>query len=118
MTAPISQEQFESELRKHWPNICLNKLHGKPDEYALSQVDMAWKIVRDLSTPAAPQRQPDGYAYRYPGPYGGLRFNSGQEVNGSRPTESVPYFLGSAPAQIEASKKSPPVLRDTKDVGE
>ncbi|EYS89529.1 hypothetical protein CF68_33110 [Cupriavidus sp. SK-4] len=43
-----------------------------------------------------PERTPDGYAYRYPGPYGGLRFNGGEEVNGSRPTEAVPYWLGKA----------------------
>lgn len=43
----------------------------------------------------AEPRKPDGYAYRYSGPYGGLRFNNGEEVNGSKPIESVPYFLGS-----------------------
>jgi hypothetical protein len=47
----------------------------------------------------AAHNTPDGYAYRYPD---GIRFNDGHEVNGSKPIESIPYFLGvppSAPAQ-------------------
>lgn len=49
-------------------------------------------------------RKPDGYAYRYHSPCGGttLRFNNGEEVNGGRPFESVPYYLGTAPEQPAA----------------
>lgn len=36
--------------------------------------------------------RPHGYAYRYPGDV--LRFNHGQEVNGTRPIEAIPYWLG------------------------
>lgn len=47
------------------------------------------------------RREPDGYAYRYPWHTGGtvLRFNGGEEVNGSKPMESVPYWLGEQPEQ-------------------
>lgn len=43
---------------------------------------------------------PYGYAYRYHG-YGVdvLRFNNGQEVNGSKPFETVPYWIGTAVTQ-------------------
>ena len=41
------------------------------------------------------ERNPDGYAYRYHSQFGGtvLRFNHGEEVNGGRPFEVVPYWF-------------------------
>ncbi len=49
---------------------------------------------------------PYGYAYRYHG-YGGdvLRFNNGQEVNGSKPFETVPYWIGTAVTKSETVAK-------------
>jgi len=50
------------------------------------------------SQPAAAQeavRQPDGYHYRYPNLYGTdtyIRKNNGEEVNGIKPVEAVPYW--------------------------
>lgn len=48
-------------------------------------------------------RQPDGYAYRYPSGYGSgetvIRFTCGQEINGVRPIEAVPYFYGTPPGE-------------------
>lgn len=41
--------------------------------------------------------KPDGYAYEYPGPYGGIMFTNGEERNGSRPVRAVPYWLGTPP---------------------
>ena len=41
------------------------------------------------------QRQPDGYAYRYRSTFGDgtvIRFNRGEEVNGSRPIDAVPFW--------------------------
>lgn len=67
----------------------------------------AWNQRASQGTPAPQSAEPmaqaqagvpDGYAYRYPGPYGGLRFNQGQDVNGSRPVEAVPYWLGKPPS--------------------
>ena len=40
---------------------------------------------------------PHGYAYRYPGPLGGIEFTDGQAINGSRPIEAIPYWLGVPP---------------------
>jgi hypothetical protein len=40
-------------------------------------------------------RKPDGYHYRYPTLYGTgtyIRHNNGEEVNGSKPIEAVPYY--------------------------
>lgn len=34
---------------------------------------------------------PDGYAYRY---HDCIRFNHGQSVNGSNPTEAIPFYYG------------------------
>jgi hypothetical protein len=43
---------------------------------------------------------PHGYAYRYHALGGDvLRFNSGEPVNGGKPFEAVPYWLGKPPAQ-------------------
>jgi hypothetical protein len=47
------------------------------------------------AAPKQPAPQPSGYAYRYPD---GIRFNNGREVNGSKPTESIPYWFGQQPA--------------------
>lgn len=52
------------------------------------------------------ERKPDGFAYRYPDPMGGgtvIRFTCGQEVNGVRPVEAIPYFYGT-PAHPAADK--------------
>jgi hypothetical protein len=51
--------------------------------------------------PADGDRQPSGYAYRYQ-QFGDsvIRFNGGSEVNGSRPTEAIPYWLGHPPRPI------------------
>jgi hypothetical protein len=44
------------------------------------------------------QPAPSGYAYRYPSIEGSvIRFNHGQEVNGSRPLCAIPYWLGQPP---------------------
>ena len=44
----------------------------------------------------------DGYAYRYRHINGGtvLRFNHGEEVNGSKPIEAVPFCFKPQPHQI------------------
>lgn len=47
--------------------------------------------------PAVKEVPPSGYAYRYPGPYGGIRFNNGAEVNGSSPCEAIPYWFSQPP---------------------
>lgn len=53
-----------------------------------------------MSTVPTTPAEPDGYAYRYPHWDGStfIDFNDGREVNGSRPIEAIPYWLGSPPA--------------------
>lgn len=54
-----------------------------------------WQACRaSVAVPATPS----GYAYRYPGPYGGLRFSKGEEINGDKPSEAVPYWFRASPA--------------------
>ena len=36
---------------------------------------------------------PDGYAFRYPD---GIRFTTGEPINGSRPLDSIPYYFESS----------------------
>ena len=36
---------------------------------------------------------PDGYAFRYPD---GIRFTTGEAINGSRPLDSIPYYFESS----------------------
>lgn len=62
----------------------------------------AWAIKLGTPTEGEPQpaceaRQPDGYAYEYPEPFGGIRFTNGEERNGHKPTRAVPYWLGAGP---------------------
>ena len=81
---------------------------------------------RGWSAAAAPQptgevvpRQPDGYAYRYPSQSlsGGteIRFSHGQEINGSKPIEAVPYYFGTPPEPAPSAPapiNSPPEFPD------
>lgn len=47
------------------------------------------------SDPVKPK--PDGYAYQYAGPYGGIQFTHGEERNGSKPLREIPYFFDTSP---------------------
>jgi hypothetical protein len=63
---------------------------------------------------AAPAPEPNGYAYRYPTMDGSvIRFNHGEEVNGSKPLCAIPYWLEqppavTAPAAEPATDELPP----------
>jgi len=90
----------------------------------------AWAVVCDASSPKGPEgcgatggfmpteaeavavwntrapgvlepRKPDGYAYAYDSPFGGIRFNNGEPVNGSKPTRAIPYWLGAPPNGVK-----------------
>jgi hypothetical protein len=66
--------------------------------------------------PALEPPSPSGYAYRYRSPFGGtcIRFNGGEEVNGGRPIEAVPYWF--APPSAPATPPAPeprPTFQDT-----
>ncbi len=55
------------------------------------------------------KREPDGYAYSYPSPFGGevIRFSNGEEYNGHKPLCAVPYWLGEpATKNLPTSPKS------------
>lgn len=60
---------------------------------------LATAIEAEEATPP-PQSAPHGYAYRYRSGFGDgrtvIRFNNGEEVNGSKPIEAIPYFFGTA----------------------
>jgi hypothetical protein len=52
------------------------------------------------------ERKPDGYAYRYPDAWGSgrtvIEFSGGQERNGNKPLEAIPYYFGTPPAAAVA----------------
>lgn len=56
----------------------------------------------------------DGYAYRYRHINGGtvLRFNHGEEVNGSKPIEAVPYWF--APVSVPSDEEIGQVLDEVR----
>lgn len=59
-------------------------------------------VAAQASEPA----NPSGYAYRYPDAFGGgtvIRFNGGEEVNGSRPIEAIPYWFNAPKPSAEAA---------------
>ncbi|WP_186166495.1 hypothetical protein [Burkholderia gladioli] len=63
-----------------------------PWDQALDAIENARPVV---PADAGEAVAPSGYAYRYPSGDGTvIRFNNGEEVNGSRPLEAVPYWLG------------------------
>jgi len=51
------------------------------------------------------ERKPDGYAYEYPGPFGGILFTSGGECNGSKPIRAIPYYLATPPSEVEERRE-------------
>ena len=61
-----------------------------PELYSVQE--HIWVAPAQQAEPVAPS----GWAYRYPD---GIRFNDGCEVNGCRPIEAIPYWLGAPPAQ-------------------
>lgn len=68
--------------------------------YKLAQIQSHWEAWQARAALAQQpsgqsQRQPDGYAYRYRSTFGDgtvIRFNRGEEVNGSRPIDVVPFW--------------------------
>lgn len=57
-------------------------------------------------------RKPDGYAHTYPNPMGGpgrtIQFESnGRMINGSKPIEAIPYYLGTPPTTPEPDAAAP-----------
>lgn len=81
--------------------------HNDGDEQAVMvSRDLLARVMNTLrsSAPVTPapvrERSPDGYAYRYPDPFGRCEvivFDGGGERNGSKPIEAVPYWLGTEP---------------------
>jgi hypothetical protein len=83
-------------------------------ELVFSDDDMSDSIAWfPLYTTPQPQQQtePSGYAYRYRDYAGGtvLRFNSGEEVNGARPIEALPFWFEPQPQQIPEGYKLVPI---------
>jgi hypothetical protein len=77
-------------------------------EAILERYPLAFLVDPPATQPALEPPSPSGYAYRYRSPFGGtcIRFNGGEEVNGGRPIEPVPYWFAppSAPATPPAPK--------------
>ncbi|MDN7913724.1 Lar family restriction alleviation protein [Burkholderia cepacia] len=98
-----------------WKLVPVEPTEGMQIPSYLRDVDWPTRkqIYRDMVV-AAPQpiqadapaevREPSGYAYRYPymGDRTVIRFNSGCEVNGSKPIEAIPYWFGS-PANADVA---------------
>lgn len=65
---------------------------------------MAARALQQTAEPVAPS----GYAYRYPDGY--IRFSDGQEINGRRPKEAIPYYFGAAPARAPSTDSAADAL--------
>lgn len=104
--APYSDPTFETLCRAHdiWGTeeaaLCAAFWEtAKRQQQTLSTHESLAQRLREHAASA----EPSGYAYRYPD---GIRFNDGREVNGCKPTETLPYWFGAAPVAQE------PVARD------
>lgn len=86
----LSQKQLSNMLLNH-----VDK--GDPVDvgnFAMMLFMRQEKIV----LPADPIKpNPNGYAYEYPGRYGGIQFTKGEERNGSQPIRAIPYFFDAPP---------------------
>jgi hypothetical protein len=121
MSAPKPITEHLADLLRERSARGLEKYGTSIDRGDLNRAEWLQHLLEELLDAAqyveAAKRQaaaapPHGYAYRYPGPYGGIRFNGGEEVNGSRPIEAVPYWLGSPPApQPQPRPQAEPVAR-------
>ena len=70
-------------------------------------------ISNALGEPIA--RQPDGYAYRYPDC---IRFETGgRSINGSKPIEAIPYYLGAPAAESALTRQQFDGAMEGYDVG-
>lgn len=68
---------------------------------ASTQRDVNAALAQPAASGEAP-RKPDGYAYRFPSPFGGtvLHFDS-RERNGHKPIETLPYWFAHPPVAPE-----------------
>lgn len=57
---------------------------------------------------AAVARRPDGYAYEYPGPFGGIQFSNGGERNGSKPIRAIPFYFNTPQPAAPSCKTMAP----------
>jgi hypothetical protein len=106
---PAAGEVTDAELDEIYEKYCEYPCEGTPvmavqvgDFNEAARAAIALDRSRRAPVPPADgDRQPSGYAYRYQ-QFGDsvIRFNGGSEVNGSRPTEAIPYWLGHPPRPI------------------
>ena len=99
MATITEREQATADAELEAMLVELKAMH-LPDGYAdCLRAAIALAISRRAPAQAAEgDRQPTGYAYRYQQfGYSVIRFNGGTEVNSSRPTEPIPYWLGEPP---------------------
>jgi len=83
--------------------LSLEASQQQPADHLRDATEM---VTASESAPEATMT-PHGYAYRYPGPLGGIEFTNGQAINGSRPIEAIPYWLGVPPAAEPAQVVTP-----------
>jgi hypothetical protein len=106
MTTPISTA---TTLPVDWRALCKALMDAIDDGIPAERIKQSPMAVLYDAAMAQPEpervRQPNGYAYRYPSMDGSvIRFNHGQEVNGSRPLYAIPYWLGQPPTARPAIK--------------
>ena len=91
----VSDEELHVTFYRHSFDDFRQRLMTWQEFHAGARAAIALALSRHASQVADGDRQPSGYAYRYQ-QFGDsvIRFNGGGEVNGSRPTEAIPYWLG------------------------
>jgi len=84
-----------------WPDEDVQALHNAVEA---ARTALAQPEPEEVGGAAGPS----GYAYCYPTMNGKVvRFNHGQEVNGSRPLYAIPYWLGQPPTARPAIEPVP-----------
>jgi hypothetical protein len=126
MTDPIAalahpksvDDVTEDELNTIWNCSGIADEYGNHTGNIFEFARAAIALDRSRRAPQAADggRQPSGYAYRYQQfGYSVIRFNGGGEVNGSRPTEAIPYWLGEPLQPVQAAggevfMQPPPII--------
>ncbi|WP_175796357.1 DUF551 domain-containing protein [Burkholderia anthina] len=106
--AAYSLSAIEPGFEAAWPSIHRVGFDHGWRGVALAAWRSAYEYARAARMQAGESQAPSGYAHRYPHMGGTvIRFNNGGEVNGSRPTEAIPYWFDIAPKWVSVSDRLP-----------
>lgn len=112
MKEKLDKKRFQGRAGWHDKKICSQKQlsnmlfnhvdKGDPLDVGNFAMMLFFRQEKIIPLPDPVKPSPNGYAYEYPGPYGGIQFTHGGERNGSKPLRSIPYYFDAPPPAAPA----------------